>query len=75
MATTFLLLGKASSLLFLLISDLKVSLINKTLGDVNCSMDAGMWDESKIATYNMIDAVSRSTVQVVSSPSHNSPSE
>ncbi|KAJ9165963.1 hypothetical protein P3X46_020773 [Hevea brasiliensis] len=27
-------------------------------------MDVGMWDESKNATYNMIDAVSRSTVQV-----------
>ncbi|XP_058218498.1 monocopper oxidase-like protein SKS1 [Rhododendron vialii] len=27
-------------------------------------MGLGMWDESKMATYNMVDAISRSTVQV-----------
>lgn len=27
-------------------------------------MDRAPWDESKMATYNMVDAVSRSTVQV-----------
>ena len=34
------------------------------IGKLICSMEFGTWDESKKAGYNMVDAVSRSTVQV-----------
>lgn len=34
------------------------------IGKLICRMEFGTWDASKMAGYNMVDAVSRSTVQV-----------